>query len=171
MPSTLNNWPVFLWASSCSSSSSVPCWVHDAPRGKAPELRPSDAQRAAASSSESAAVHPIGNGARVPILQQLFGRAGLPVAVSFHCHCVQLLLLHVPRPCGQSGNVSTRQTCSAPVQALCSPCWELCMFTAHGSTSLTVGLIFRLRQYQRRCIATPGWTNTSFQHVYDARCH
>lgn len=88
---------------------SVPRRVHDAACGQAAELHPRDAQHPAASPAEGAAVHPSGDGARVSLLQQLSDRPGLPVALPLHRHRIQLLLLHLPGPRGQPGNVRTRQ--------------------------------------------------------------
>lgn len=85
---------------------SVPSGVDDAADRQAHELHPCDAQHATESPAEGATVHPAGHGTRVALLQQLSGGAGLPVPLPLHRHRLQLLLFHLPRPRGESGNVS-----------------------------------------------------------------
>lgn len=173
---------------------SVPCWVHDATRGQAAQLHPRDTQRPAASPAEGAAVHSSGDGARVTLLQQLRDCTGLPVALPLHRHRVQLLLLHLPRPRRQPGNVRTWRAHTPPA---CTPnllrlhvCQEslllavpsflpslFLMEQAHGELCVLfraqsrqhckfryISIFFH--QHYCSCIATAGAMNTTFQRAY-----
>lgn len=139
----------------------VPRWVHDATRGQAVELHPCDAQHPAASPAEGAAVHSFGDGARVTLLQQLSDCTGLPVALSLHRHRVQLLLLHLPRPRGQPGNVRTRQ---AHTPTACTPARLGCMSARRVSPSRAAVLPSLFLMEQARWELYMLFTAQSSQH-------